>query len=130
MRRFFLLSASAILVASCGHSSRLTGTWKGKFVDVDPHEQGKVIADLVHSMLGELTLELGKDGKYKEIVGVGSITGTYTVSGNTVTLSPDDGKALASLSKWTLDGNRLGAQVAGMTDFSTIVLTKVSSNEP
>jgi hypothetical protein len=35
-------------------------------------------------------LEFNADGKYKASVRLGSSTGTYTVSGDVITLTPDD----------------------------------------
>jgi hypothetical protein len=101
MRRFALLLCAgiAIVVAGCSSaSSQLVGTWKGDIVPPAAEKKSDDIGDklgnafkgFLNSMLGPMTIEFNADGKYKVSMSVASETGTYTVSGNEVTLVPDD----------------------------------------
>jgi len=145
MRRLALLVGIAVLVAGCSHSGQLVGTWKGKLMP--PEEPtgekdsgdiakglGKVVTGFASALVGEMTFEFNKEGKYKASIALGSTTGTYSVSGNTVTLTPDSDKDKKSnismnMSKWTIDGDKLRSQKDFKSD-GEIVLTKTSSTEP
>jgi|SRR5471030_1455097 len=101
MRRFALLLCAGIAIAVAGCSSasnQLVGTWKGDIVPPATEKKSDDIGDklgnafkgFLNSMLGPMTIEFNADGKYKVSMSVASETGTYTVSGNEVTLVPDD----------------------------------------
>jgi len=96
------------------------------------HESPEPVRQTV--VVGEMTFEFNKEGKYKASIALGSTTGTYSVSGNTVTLTPDSDKDKKSnismnMSKWTIDGDKLRSQKDFKSD-GEIVLTKTSSTEP
>jgi hypothetical protein len=117
MRRFALVFglAASILMSGCSPASeQLVGTWKGDIAPVTGAKDS--IADafkkLLNVWVGPLTLEFNRDGKYKVSVLNGSETGTYSVSGNEVTLTPDDkepSKSRISMGKLVLssDGKTL-----------------------
>jgi len=104
MRRFVaaFAFATALLVAGCSSTSQqVVGTWKGELVPPTESTPAKGDSDLgkslasgikgfINAFVGPLTLEFNADGKYKASVALGSSTGTYSVSGNEITLTPDD----------------------------------------
>lgn len=101
MRRFgpILCACLTILVAGCGNSNqKVVGVWKGEIAPPATHSNsdnigeslGNMFKGFLNSMLGPMTIEFNADGKYKASLSVGSQTGAYTVSGNEVTLVPDD----------------------------------------
>ncbi len=110
------------LVAGCSSASKqLVGTWKGEILppvaaktpppsnSSNPIEGfGKALEQglqgFVNAVVGPMTVEFNADGKYKISLSLGSQTGTYSVSGNEVTLTPDktDGKSKIDISKLVL----------------------------
>lgn len=92
----------ATLSAGCSNgAAKLVGTWKGEIVPAATgHDQkksdnigesiGNAFKGFLNAMLGPLTIEFNADGKYKVSMSIGSETGTYSISGNEVTLTPDD----------------------------------------
>ena len=103
MRRFAVAIGvgAAMLLAGCSSASKqLVGTWKGDLVpqtsskSSDPKDSlGNALKGLLNGLLGLMTIEFNADGKYKASMSVASETGTYSVSGNEVTLTPDDKEA-------------------------------------
>ena len=88
-----LALTAALAAGGCSNGrSRVAGTWKGDIIPAKA-SQGSFVEGLkgmVTALLGPMTVEFNEDGKYKVSLSVGSGTGTYTVSGNEITLTPDD----------------------------------------
>ncbi len=97
MRRLALAFplAALLLVVGCSSTShQLVGTWTG---DIVPSTGSKNQLEAgfkraIGAFIGPLTLEFNADGKYKASIAFGSATGTYTVSGNEVSLKQDEGQ--------------------------------------
>lgn len=147
-RRILLLVTAAFLAAGCAsRSAQLVGIWKG---DVAPETAaaqpssgqsqnpsaeaiGKAlegaVKGFINAFVGPMTIEFNADGKYKISLNLGSETGTYTVTGNEVTLTPDkpeDNKNMKlNLSKLILsdDGKTLSTKKEFQSD-SVLVLKK------
>ena len=144
MRSFAItICATAILLAGCSGTRRLTGIYKGDIIPTSAASQptqpskpgdlgealGNAFKGFLNGMLGPLTIEFNSDGKYKVSMSVGSETGTYSISGNEVTLTPDnkDQSRKGKIDVGTLilsdDGNRLRAKKEFKSD-SDFVLKK------
>jgi len=81
-------------------------------------------AGLASAIIGDITLEFNEEGKFKESVSLGAAaTGTYKVSGNEVTLTPDDGK---KTSTFIIDGDTLRAKKDFDSDPDLIMKRQVS----
>ena len=94
MRRIALAFAIAVSIAIIGcssASSKLVGTWKGELLPSSKSDNAleKGLKGLVSGLLGPMTIEFNSNGRYKASVSVGSETGSYSVSGNDVTFTPD-----------------------------------------
>lgn len=100
----------ALLLAGCaGGNKQVVGTWKG---ELKPSKDAKglegAFTGLANALIGDITLELNEEGKFKESVSLGAAaTGTYKVSGNEVVLTPDDGKKTTT---FIIDGETLRAK--------------------
>ncbi len=104
MRRLsLLLVATVLLTAGCSSAShQIVGTWKGNLVPPadtstsaqnDPNVGNRFansLKGMISSFVGPLTIEFNADGKYKASLAFGSATGTYSLSGDEVTMTPDD----------------------------------------
>jgi hypothetical protein len=104
MRSLLMIGALAfaLVVVGCSSASQqVVGTWKGELMpraedstSKKPSDIGKAlesgIKGMLNAFIGPLTLEFNADGKYKASVNLGSSTGTYSVSGNEITLNPDE----------------------------------------
>ena len=124
--------ALALFVAGCSSASQqIVGTWKGELVPPAAQTDSKNKSDIgeafangikgmVSSFIGPLTLEFNADGKYKASVNFGSATGTYTVSGNEITLTPDkqdDSKASLKLGKFLISSD--GKSIQSKKEFAS-----------
>jgi len=101
MRSLVLLAAIVLAIPGADCSSgrqQLVGTWKG---DIIPPAEAKSSSDgkdglgnmlkgFLSALIGPMTIEFNSDGKYKVSVAMASETGTYSINGNEVTLTPDD----------------------------------------
>jgi len=119
--------AALTFAAGCASSHNIVGTWKGDIVpaeatksstsgDADKDKLAKAleagISGFLKDFVGPLTLEFNSDGRYKASVKWGSSTGSYKLTGDVVTLTPDakDSKSMhVDLNKLTIsaDGKTL-----------------------
>jgi hypothetical protein len=104
MRKLVLLVAALVMIGVAGCSStskQLVGVWKGDIVPPTAatttetshnlgESFGNAMKGFIGGLLGPLTIEFNADGKYKVSISVASETGTYSVSGDEVTLTPDN----------------------------------------
>lgn len=107
MRRLLVVLALPLLILGCsGGNSRVVGTWKGQ---IEQPKNPKNLADMATgfagAIMGQMTFEFNDDGKYKLSMPLGSKTGVYSVSGNEVTLKPDDSSTKGAV--FILDGDSM-----------------------
>lgn len=93
MRRVALLLFVALLAGCGASSSRLVGTWVGEMKPSSSKSLESGLESMASQLMGALTLEFNDRGKYKISASLGTVgSGDYAVHGNTVTLTPDNGK--------------------------------------
>ena len=92
---FVMVMLIGFVFVSCGNSNPLVGTWTGSNMGIDT----------------EITF--GRDGTYTERSGAMSISGTYTVQGNTATITV---AGLGTIDyDFRVDGRQLTYNFMGMT---------------
>ena len=140
LHRVLVLSVLGLAIGCASSSQQVVGVWKGDIIppaekdkstaNSDSEKLGKALAEGISSFMkdfvGPLTLEFNADGKYKASVRWGSSTGTYTVSGDTVSLTPDD-KSDKNGSKMHVDLSSLKISADGKT-LSTVKEFKSDSD--
>ncbi|AIE85158.1 hypothetical protein OP10G_1790 [Fimbriimonas ginsengisoli Gsoil 348] len=106
----------------------MVGTWKGQPSNAS---EGKGLVGAMQGMasalIGESTLEFNEEGKFKQALSIGSETGTYTVSGNEVRLTPDGGQGKSMT--LVLDGDTLRVKKEFASD-PDIVFVRQSNAQP
>jgi len=86
---------------------------------------GNALTGMASALIGNLTFEFNAEGRYKVSMNLGATSeGTYAVSGDEVTLTPDDGKKKAV---FVIDGDTLRSKKNFDSDPDLVVTRQPSS---